>query len=105
MIPRVAELRVLGGIPGQRRHRHRLPVVARAALSQFVPLASRPKCLFGAEEFNPCGDADPGIEQSSGWVWALAPNATCYWSDTAASGAGHCDGTAAAATKGRVWIR
>jgi len=78
---------------------------ARAAMTSFVPLAMRPTCNFAAVSHPDCGDSDPGVEQSTGWVWDLTPNGSCFWADAAASGAGKCDGTMGSATKGRVWIR
>jgi hypothetical protein len=81
---------------------------ARAALSKPVPLANHPRCNFGGESHTPCGDSDPGVDQTSGWVFDLTPNGACWWADWAPgapTGAAKCDGTSGGATKGRVWIR
>ncbi|HEY8072888.1 MAG TPA: fibrinogen-like YCDxxxxGGGW domain-containing protein [Labilithrix sp.] len=78
---------------------------ARAAMTSYVPLAMRPTCNFAATSHPDCGDSDPGIEQSTGWVWDLTTNGSCFWADASQSGAGKCDGTTGSATKGRVWIR
>jgi hypothetical protein len=85
-----------------------ITATARAALSKSLALTDHPKCNFGGETHDHCGDADPGIDQTTGWVWNFTLNGDCWWANFgpgALTGSGHCDGTAGGATKGRVWIR